>query len=131
MKNYFTKETEQVLKGWDRKIYMSSVPGKPDHMQLTKPLPCGESFIPLDFLWDGASTGVLRRVFILWFPKWKHPIATCRHDWRCSLAKTKEERKIADKLFREDVGVSGTRWEQFKGYLGVRIGAIFGVGTHY
>jgi hypothetical protein len=131
MKNYFTKETELVLKGWDRKIYMSSVPGKPDHMQLTKPLPCGESFIPTKFVWNGSSSGPLRNMPIIGFPKWKHPIASCRHDFRCSIAKNKEERKIADKLFREDIGIRGTKWEQLKGYWGVRIGAILGIGSNY
>jgi hypothetical protein len=27
-------------------------------------------------------------------------------------------------MFREDVGVGGTWWEQKKGYIGVRIGAF-------
>lgn len=123
--NYFSGDIET---DWDGRIYMRSVPGKLDVLELTKPLPCGNGLIPVEYQWNGASSGVLRKVLILNFPKWKHPIATCRHDWRCEHAKTAEERKFADQMFRKDVGKGGTKWEQTKGYIGVRIGAMFGIG---
>jgi hypothetical protein len=129
MINYFTDEINK--QDWDGHIYMRDVKETADIMQLTKPLPCGEGEIPAFWSWDGSSSGPLRNMPIIGFPKWKHPIASCRHDFRCAIAKTKEERKIADKLFRRDVGIRGTKWEQIKGYLGVRIGAMFGVGSDF
>ena len=134
MKNFFTDETPEVLANWDGKIQMRSVPGRLDFMELLFPLPCGNDFIPKGFCWNGASVGPLRRIPLIGFPRWKHPIATCRHDWRCEIATTKEQRKIADRLFRRDIAVGQedkkltTWWEQTKGYIGVRIGALFTMG---
>lgn len=129
MINFFVKEKDRP--DWDGHIYMRDVKKTADIMQLTEPLPCGEGEIPIGWIWDGSSSGPLRHMPLIGFPKWKHPIASCRHDFRCSIAKTKEERKIADELFREDVGIRGSKWEQFKGYWGVRIGAVFGIGSNY
>ncbi|MCF6265245.1 MAG: hypothetical protein L3J57_01715 [Desulfuromusa sp.] len=126
MTNFFIDDIET---GWDGRIYMRSVPGKLDVLELTRPLPCGNGLVPAGYQWNGASSGILRNLPIVNFPKWKHPIATCRHDWRCAHTKTKKQRKIADQMFRADVGQGGTRWEQIKGYLGVRLGALFGVGS--
>lgn len=128
MSNYFVKETEEVLKYWDGCVWTKTVKGDLGCRELTKALPCGEGFIPAGFRWDGASVGMFEYLYFLSFPKWKHPIASCRHDWRCAKAKTKEERKIADKLFKEDVAIGGTKWEQIKGYAGVRVGAWLGIG---
>ncbi|MCD6526138.1 MAG: hypothetical protein J7K75_03995 [Desulfuromonas sp.] len=113
------------LEGWDGRIYMRSVPGQLDVLELTQPLPCGDGKIEAGYRWNGASVGPLRKVPMLGFPKWKHPIATCRHDWRCEQAKTEEERLFADQEFMVDVGRGGTAWEQMKGYFGVRLGAFF------
>lgn len=121
IQNFFT---ENILEGWDCRLYENTIVGKPDHRQLSKPLPCGNSVVPVGFVWNGASVGALRYAGFLAFPKWKHPIATCRHDWRCGLAKTKKERRFADEEFQRDVARTGTRWERIKGYAGVRIGAI-------
>ncbi|WP_316348479.1 hypothetical protein [Desulfuromonas acetoxidans] len=115
---------------WDGVIHCSTIPGYPDHRRLDKPIPCGDGLIMPGFVWNGASVGVMRYAGILSFPKWKHPISTCRHDLRCSLAKNRSQRKFADQQFRRDVGIGGTKWEQIKGYLGVRIGALFGVGVN-
>lgn len=114
-------------------IYMRTVPGKPLHRALTKPLYAknfdgSDGFVPEDFEWDGSS---VPWIFQGLFPRHNHPIASCRHDWRCRNAKSAEERRWADELFRDDVGT--TSWwitKQF-GYLGVRIGAMLGVGVHY
>ena len=114
---------EDNLDGWDGHIYMTNVrEGEKDvldYLELHVALPCGDALIPIGFRWNGASVGPLRR----YFPKWKHPIATCRHDIRCELAVTAEERKFADKQFKKDVGHGGTWWEKQKGYYGVRVGA--------
>lgn len=133
--NYFIDETPEVLEGWDGKITMDSVPGRLDYMELGFPLPCGNDYIPIGFQWNGASVGPLRSLPFIGFPKWKHPIATCRHDWRCGLARNRKERKIADMLFKRDIRLGQedkkmiTWWEQFKGYFGVRIGALFTIGV--
>lgn len=124
---FFQDETERVLKDWDGHIYMTAVKDTTDRMELTAPLPCGDGYVPKGFQWNGATVGPLRHCPIIGFPKWKHPIATCRHDFRCGLAMTFEERLIADRLFRRDVGIRGTRWERLKGYIGVRIGAYFSI----
>ena len=113
-------------------IDMQNVPGDPKLRRLTKPLPCknmdgtmGE--IPSPFIWNGASSG-----FFKWFfPRHNHPIATCRHDYRCEKAKTKEERKFADDQFKIDVGKTSGWWTQTKGYVGVRIGAMAGIGSSF
>ena len=120
---------ENELGGWDGKLYCRTVPGGEDVRQLTEELPCGVGVIPVGFIWNGATVGILRYAGFLAFPKWKHPIATCRHDWRCSLAETKEERAFADDEFQKDVARTGTRWECIKGYIGVRIGTLFWRGS--
>lgn len=101
---------------------------------LDKPLPCpmwpgweGPVEVPKNFVWDGNSSGLFAPVY----PTWNHPISSCRHDWRCLLAKTPEERLWADRAFRDDVGT--TSWWVTKqiGYLGVRLGALLGIGVRY
>lgn len=120
--------------GWDGRIYMRSVPGKLDEMQLTEPLPCGSTNLPINFKWDGSTVGPARKLPFFGFPKWKHPIASARHDMRCVIAgrykktdkeKYKRLRKKADEMFKKDVANGGTWWEQQKGYFGVRLGAFF------
>ena len=114
-------------------IYMRNVPGKPIHRALTQPLDAVEfdgsaGIVPSGFEWDGSSVPL---IFQGIFPRHHHPIASCRHDWRCKHAKTSKERKWADKEFEKDVG--STSWWITKklGYWGVRVGAIFGVGVNY
>jgi len=124
--DYFVKDEEG---DWDGLIYMRSIKNKLDWLELTETVPCGNGKIPIGYEWNGASVGPVRYLNIWAFPKWKHPIATVRHDWRCQHAKTKEQRKIADKMFKADIALGQTNklvswWEQTKGYLGVRIGAL-------
>ena len=114
-------------------IYMRSVPGKPLHRALTQPLPYLkyngiEGLIPIDFEWDGSSVPFLFQGF---FPRHRHPIASCRHDKRCGEAKNKAERKFADQQFQIDVGT--TSWWVTKkiGYWGVRIGAFIGIANNF
>lgn len=128
MANYFMKDLELE---WDGRIYMRSVPGKLDVMELTRPLPCGNGLIPVGYRSNGASSGIFRKVLFLNFPKWKHPVASFKHDFRCERATSAEDRKFADQRYCIDVGKGGTKWEQVKGFVGVRIGAMFGVGSDY
>jgi hypothetical protein len=114
-------------------IYMRSVPDRPDNRALTEPLICpvrggGNIFIPVDFEWDGSSVPWIFQGF---FPRHKHPIASCRHDYLCRIAIGPKDRKFADDLFQNDVG--RTSWWITKkiGYVGVRIGAWLGIGNNF
>ena len=114
-------------------IYMRTVSGKPVHRALTKPLQIttmdGEvDEIPVDFEWDGASVPWL---FNGLFPRHRHPVASCKHDWRCLHAKSPSERKWADEQFEIDVGKTSWWITKKIGYYGVRIGAYLGIGCHY
>lgn len=100
---------------------------------LTEPLICehwdgSTRYIPTGFGWDGSSVPF---IFQGMFPRHRHPIASCRHDWRCAHAKNKAERKWADQEFEKDVGT--TSWYVTKkiGYYGVRIGAFLGIGNQF
>jgi hypothetical protein len=114
-------------------IHMRNIPGCEKGRALDAPLPClnqdgsmGE--VPVNFDWDGSS---VPWIFQGLFPRHHHPIASCRHDWRCMNAKNAMERKWADGQFREDVGTTSWWITKQIGYLGVRIGAHLGVGVHY
>jgi hypothetical protein len=120
--DYFVEDV--VPEDWDEKIYLRSIPGHLDWMEVIKPLPCGNGYIPVGFKYNGASSGIFRKLIVLHFPKWKHRIATCRHDWRCILSDSREKRAFADKMFKIDVADGGTKWEQIKGYTAVRIGGM-------
>jgi hypothetical protein len=116
-------------------IHMRNVPPKGDAVRaLDAPLPCkmwpgwkGPEEVEVDFEWDGASSGI----FAPLFPKWNHPIATCRHDWRCKHAKNPEQRAWADREFKKDVGTTSWWITKQTGYLGVRAGALLGIGVNY
>ena len=136
-------------------IYMRTVPGKPLHRALTKPLQIttmdGEvDEIPVDFEWDGSSSELLpetkskfKRALLMViaeplnfcmrsvFPRHRHPVASCKHDWRCLHAKSPAERKWADEQFEIDVGKTSWWITKKIGYYGVRIGACLGIGCHY
>lgn len=106
---------------------MRTVPGRPKYRVLTQPLECrnmdgSDGVIPAGFASDGSSSGIFAPIF----PRHQHPVAYFRHDWRCIRAKNAKERAWADKEFERDVG--RTSWWITKkiGYLGVRIGALFG-----
>ena len=114
-------------------IYMQSVPGHPNMRALSHPLSCqnqdgSDGEIPAGFHWDGSSTPFILRGI---FPKFDHPIASCRHDWRCGHAQNAAERAWADKEFKKDVGTTSWKITAWVGYAGVRIGAFFGVGSNF
>jgi hypothetical protein len=132
---------------WDGELGLSTIVGRVDWRRTTTELPCGNGVVEIGFVFNGASAGIFRKMAILNFPKWKHPISTCRHDKRCSIANNqlslsqmypylsekarayrkeyRRLRKIADAKFFKDVGVGGTWWEQAKGWLAVSLGAVW------
>jgi len=114
-------------------IHMRNVPGTDDERALDAPLPLlmrdgtwGE--VPKDFKWDGSSVPMLFQGI---FPRHNHPIASCRHDWRCKTARSDRDRAFADKQFEKDVGTTSWWITKKVGYIGVRIGAFFGIGSDY
>lgn len=121
------------MKKMSIRVDMTTVPGEPNARELLRALYCESidglpGFVPSGFVWDGSSVPA---VFQGIFPRHRHPIASCRHDWRCRNAKNAVERKWADGQFEIDVG--STSWWITKkvGYLGVRIGALLGIGCRY
>jgi hypothetical protein len=86
------------------------------------------SYIPSGFTWDGSSVPF---IFQGIFPRHNHPIASCRHDYRCQKATSKAERKFADKEFEKDVGTTSWWITKKVGYLGVRVGAFLGIGSSF
>ena len=113
-------------------LYMRTVLERPENRVLTRDHFCpgmggGQDVIPAGFEWDGSSSGLFAPVF----PKWKHPIASCRHDFRCRKAKDAAERKWADEQFEKDVGETSWWITKKLGYAGVRVGALLGIGVRY
>lgn len=114
-------------------IHMRNVPGTDNERALDAPLPMllpdgttGE--VPTDFVWNGNSVPF---VFRGMFPQHNHPIASCRHDRGCELAKNKAEREFFDKRFEIDTGTTSYWITKKIGFIGVRIGAFFGIGSNY
>jgi hypothetical protein len=114
-------------------IYMTNVEDDGDSRQLFFPLPLKnmdgtDGYIPSGFIWDGSSVPF---IFQGIFPRHNHPIASCRHDYRCQTATSKAERKFADVEFEKDVGTTSWWITKKVGYLGVRVGAFFGIGSNF
>lgn len=114
-------------------IYMCNVPGKPLLRTLTKPIEClmwdgSTELIPIGFSWDGSS---VPWIFQGLFPRHRHPIASCKHDYRCNKAKNKTQRAWNDKQFKSDVDMTSWKITSLIGYVGVRIGAFFGIGNNF
>lgn len=115
-------------------ICMRNVPEKknPHLRKLTAHLPYLKmggvmGLIPAGFEWDGSS---VPWPFQGMFPRHRHPIASCRHDWRCLHAKTPAERLFADREFKKDVRKTSWWITAQAGYIGVRAGAMLGVGVY-
>lgn len=114
-------------------IHMRNVEGDPKARALDAPLPYIQQDgtwkeIEVGFTWDGSS---VPRIFQGFFPRHRHPIASCRHDKRCEEATCKEDRAFADAQFKIDVATTSWRITSTLGYIGVRIGAFFGVGSNF
>ena len=123
--NYFTK----TIRGkWNGLIVMQTVKGEPDMRELVDPIPCGNFYTPIEFRWNGSSVPF---GFNAVFPRHRHPIASCKHDFRCSIATNSAERKFADQEFKIDVGRTSWKLTSAFGYFGVRLGALFGIGNRF
>ena len=114
-------------------IYMRTVPGNWKLRVLTKPLSCkmwdGTTHeIPAGFTWDGSSTPT---ILLPLFPKHRHPLASCKHDYRCGKATNDAERKWSDGEFKKDVGRTSWKITSKMGYCGVRVGAMLGIGSNF
>ena len=114
-------------------IYMRNVPGEPKLRALTIPLECkmwdgSTDQIPVDFSWDGSS---VPWIFQGIFPRHRHPIASCRHDYRCRKAENAKQRAWNDKQFKADVSTTSWKITALVGYAGVRVGAFFGIGNNF
>ena len=114
-------------------IYMQTVENKANWRELSEPLPLKnvygmQEYIPPGFQWNGSSVPI---GFNAVFPRHRHPIASCRPDWRCAHARCAAERAYADRQFEKDVGKSSWWITKKLGYAGVRIGAFFGVGSNF
>lgn len=85
--------------------------------------------VPIGFTFDGASTP---RIFWSIIPPYKKTKkAACVHDWLCIHAKNKKDRLKADKIFYGMLKEAGlSRYRCILGYIGVRIGALIGVGVY-
>ncbi len=117
----------------DDVVYMRTVLERPLNRVLIIPHYCPgmngtQDIIPAEFEWDGASVPYLLQFII---QRHRHPVASCRHDWRCRNAKNAAERKWADEQYKLDVGSTSWKVTAVAGYIGVRIGAAFGVGCNY
>lgn len=119
-------------------IYCRTITAKPGWRKLVKDYTyktdAGSTItVPCHYEWNGASTPWLARWII---PKFELTLeASCVHDFGCEKAKTKEERKFADNIFREMLGKKekpngkkAVSWlRRWLGYNGVRVGAFFNI----
>ena len=134
-REYVPHAEREVMAHSGTVLYYRTVPEKGDDWRATTAfLPCpmwggyeGPEVIPDGFEWNGNSSGLFAPVF----PKWNHPIASCRHDFRCEKARNAEQRKWADEQFEKDVGTTSFWVTKKLGYLGVRAGAVLGIGVNY
>lgn len=88
------------------------------------------TIVPKGFEWDGASSPSIASWII---PKaYGTLIASCLHDYLCGLATCDEDRELADERFKYEIDMRGmSKTRSWFGYLGVRVGAFFGVGSNY
>ncbi len=113
-------------------VHMRTVSGKPKLRVLMEKLPTtnpdgSRGFVPVGFTSNGSSSGIFAPIF----PRHRHPVAYFRHDWGCENAKNAEERKFEDSQFEINVGKSSWWITKKAGFIGVRIGALFGCGVRY
>ena len=87
--------------------------------------------IPVGFHSDGASTPRFLWAIIPPFKRVKK--AAFIHDYLCKRCRNMSDRRISDEIFKDilrDVSkINPVRY--WLGYLGVRLGAMFGVGIYF
>lgn len=110
------------------KMFTESIPD--GRMRLLASFEYRDIVVPVGFIFDGASTPRL-----LWsiIPPFKKTMrAACVHDYMCRTARNNGDRKKADQYFLQalkEMGFNPVR--RTLGYIGVRVGAFFGVGNHF
>lgn len=112
-------------------IYTRTIESKPGWRKLTRSFSTHGITVPRGFEWDGTSSP---RSFWPVIPPYHKTIkASCVHDYLCRKAKTRADRRKADRLFaavlRDDDRISPP--QSWLGYVGVRIGALLGIGNRF
>lgn len=99
------------------------------NLKVSEDFHCKYATVPKDFEWDGnsAPVGLIIKRYSEGFR------ASLVHDYLCRGAIDAQERKAADEAYRAILVELGLvdPWRIKLGYLGVRIGAFFGIGVHY
>lgn len=117
----------------DNEIHCAQIVGEPDYLILTQDFHCLGDIIRAGFRWNGASSPSIP-IFRFIAPKfYKNIVASCWHDFRCGEAASKQERKVADEgyyLLKKYAECDNSVKCQLS-YVGVRVGAIFGVGNNF
>ena len=105
-------------------IHCSTIPKRPGWRHLDVSYAYKWNRVPAGFTFNGASTPWLARGII---PKFHYTLeASCVHDWLCNKAKSKDDRKEADIIFKEMLREKGMgKFRSTLGFWGVRIGAFF------
>jgi hypothetical protein len=112
-------------------LHSCTLRGRPGYEMVTKDFTTHGITVPAGFIFDGASTP---RIFWSIVPPFKcTKEASCVHDWLCIKATSKEERLAADRLFFQMLRECGdlSLIRSTVGYVGVRVGAFFGLGVRY
>ena len=133
-------EKHKLLRPWQKKKVIEQ------HRELTKPFIFKGEEVPIGYRWNGANSP--RWAWCVISP-WKHPKASCWHDFKCdqaqqSMARARNAptqylkiifeneamamRKQADKDFGLMVGNSDGKIIGGMGKAGVRLGSLIGKG---
>ena len=107
-------------------IYCKTISGCPGWRELLKDYKYKSVTVPAGFKWNGASTPFFAKMII---PKFELTLeATAVHDYLCTNATSKADRKEADEIFKEMLRLKGMgKFRSRLGYWGVRIGAFFNI----
>jgi len=118
--DYYVDDSIDVRQGLDA-----------EYRELLAPFNCLGTVIPTGFKWNGASSPVgVREIAPRFYRNLK---SSCLHDYLCSLATNRAERKDADfKYYLMKRYVSNSsRINARVSHWGVRIGAFFGIGNSF
>ena len=105
------------------KVYMRAEESGTRSRQLIKALECDSTEIPIGFVWDASLVKALGWVPFLSFLEAKYPAEVCRHMFRRQKAASRKEKKIADKLLKEEITEAGFSKDAFLAYWNARLGA--------
>ena len=125
---FYHRDEKHII---DTEIHVKQL--TPECLELTQDFHFDDIVVPKGFIYNGASSP--NTPLARWIaPKfYKNIKASCVHDWLCTLATNKEERRKADKIYYllkkyverdSSFAVTGS-------FLGVRIGALLGIGSSF